>query len=216
MKETRFFNREIFMSLATGRLATGTARATKNIASAAQIGLGLAPVSLSQIPEGKITATIYTFIRDGRYQDVIKILSNENNSQRPRASLSLLGYCYFQVQEYYNATECYSELVRLCPEVQNYRLYLAQSLYKSGQYADAQKACSAVDHPDFASRITKLEAAIRYELEDFAGCRVLVEQGPRDDPDTISNQACLLFKECNFEEACGMYMQVSKIVGFRA
>jgi tetratricopeptide repeat protein 30 len=93
---------------------------------------------------------------------------------------------------------------------------LAQSLYKSGQYADAQKACSAVDHPDFASRITKLEAAIRYELEDFAGCRVLVEQGPRDDPDTISNQACLLFKECNFEEACGMYMQVSKIVGFRA
>jgi hypothetical protein len=47
MKETRFFNREIFMSLATGRLATGTARATTNIASAAQIGLGLTSISFT-------------------------------------------------------------------------------------------------------------------------------------------------------------------------
>jgi tetratricopeptide repeat protein 30 len=91
--------------LATGRLATGTTRLQTGVYAANQIGQGLAPTSLAQIPEGKITATIYSFIRDGRYQDVIKILSTENNTTKTRASLSLLGYCYYQVQEYLNAAE---------------------------------------------------------------------------------------------------------------
>ena len=92
------------MALATGRLATGTTRLQTGYSSS-QIGQGLAPTSLAQIPEGKITATIYTFIRDGRFQDVIKILSTESASTKTRASLSLLGYCNYQVQEYSSAAD---------------------------------------------------------------------------------------------------------------
>jgi tetratricopeptide repeat protein 30 len=91
------------MSLATGRLATGTVRGQTGIASGNAVGHGIIPTSLNQIPEGKITATIYSFIRDGRYQDVIKILSNE--TQSTRACLSLLGYCYYQIQEYHTASD---------------------------------------------------------------------------------------------------------------
>jgi hypothetical protein len=97
-----------FMSLATGRLATGTVRGTTGIGGGSHnIGQGITPTSLSQIGEGKITATIYSFIRDGRYHDVIKILSNEVSSYQSRAALSLLGYCYYQVQEYHSACDWY-------------------------------------------------------------------------------------------------------------
>jgi tetratricopeptide repeat protein 30 len=95
------------MSLVTGRLATGTARGKTGVYSGTSIGQGLAPTSLRQIPEGKITSTIYSFIRDSRFQDVIKILSNENTTVKTRPLLSLLGYCYFQVQEYHNAADWY-------------------------------------------------------------------------------------------------------------
>ncbi|KAJ3314377.1 Tetratricopeptide repeat protein 30A [Boothiomyces sp. JEL0838] len=189
------------MALPTGRLATGTVRAATGIFQANSIGMGLVPTSLLQIPEGKITATIYSFIRDGRYQDLIKILSNESNANKSRAALSLLGY---------------EELIKLEPDVPEYRLYFAQSLFKAGQYAAAQKACATIDHPPSAQEILKLEAAIRYELEDYAGCKLLIDQAPKDDPETIANQACLMLKEGNYEEACKMYTDVTKIVGFRA
>lgn len=93
------------MSLTTGRLATGTVRGTTGVLAGNRIGQGVTPTSLQQIPEGKITATIYSFIRDGRHQDVIKILSNEVSSYQSRAALSLLGYCYYQVQEYLTACD---------------------------------------------------------------------------------------------------------------
>ncbi|KAI8900460.1 hypothetical protein BC833DRAFT_581763 [Globomyces pollinis-pini] len=203
------------MSLTTGRMATGTNRGTTGMFQGNSIGQGLVPTSLLQIPEGKITSTIYSFIRDGRYHDVIKILANEGNSTKSRAALSLLGYCYYQIQEYFNACDCYDELVKLLPDVIEYRLYLAQSLFKSGQYALAQKACSSVDSPEYSQQVMKLEAAIRYESEDYTGCKMIIDQAPPDSPDTMANQACLLLKEGQYEEACKLYLEASKIVGFR-
>lgn len=94
------------MSLTTGRLATGTVRAKTSYGN--NIGLGLTPTSLMQIQDGKITSTIYSFIRDGRFQDVIKILSSEVTCYQSRPALSLLGYCYYQVQEYHTACDWYS------------------------------------------------------------------------------------------------------------
>ena len=35
----------------------------------------------------------------------------------------------------------YDQLVKLYPDVDNYKLAFAQSLYKSGMYQDALKAC---------------------------------------------------------------------------
>ena len=43
----------------------------------------------------------------------------------------------------------------------------------------------------------KLTASIRYEMNDLVGCKQLIDQCPQDDPDTLFNQACLIFKVCH-------------------
>eukprot|EP00842_Homolaphlyctis_polyrhiza_P003663 jgi/Hompol1/4298/HPOL_003574-RA len=204
---------------ATARMSTGMARGTATGSASSAI----TPTNFLQISEGKYTSTIYGFIRDGRFQDVIRILANELQvSPKSRAALSLLGYAYYQVQDYHAASDCYENLTRFFPEVHDYRLYYAQSLFKSGNYAAAQKACQTIDAPQL---ILKLQAAIKYEMDDLAGCKALVDQSSQEDPDTLINQACLLFKvvipettanEAKYEEACAKYAEASKVVGYRA
>lgn len=47
-----------------------------------------------------------------------------------RAALSLLAYCYFYMQDFVNAANCYEHLTLLFPDIDEYRLYYAQSLYQ--------------------------------------------------------------------------------------
>ena len=50
------------------------------------------------VPDGEYTKTIYTLLREHKYNDVIQILSAElAYAPRNRAGLSLLGYSYFQI-----------------------------------------------------------------------------------------------------------------------
>jgi len=50
------------------------------------------------VPDGEYTKTIYTLLREQKYNDVIQILSAElAYAPRNRAGLSLLGYSYFQI-----------------------------------------------------------------------------------------------------------------------
>ncbi|KAH6571606.1 hypothetical protein BASA60_007078 [Batrachochytrium salamandrivorans] len=53
-------------------------------------------------------------------------------------------------------------------------------------------------------------------MDDIAGCKAMIDQAIQDDPDTLVNQACLLFKECKYEEACAKYTEATKIVGYNA
>lgn len=51
-----------------------------------------------QVPEGKYTSSVYTWIMEGRYQDVIDLLTMQlQYTPDNRAALSLLGYANFQV-----------------------------------------------------------------------------------------------------------------------
>ena len=43
-------------------------------------------------------------------------------------------------------------------------------------------------------QLVKLQAAIKYEMDDVDGCKRLIDQCPPEEPDTMINQACLLFK----------------------
>lgn len=53
------------------------------------------------IPEGKATSTIYGLIREQKYGDAINLLNAElQNFPRSRAALSLLGYCYYYLQDF--------------------------------------------------------------------------------------------------------------------
>ena len=60
--------------------------------------IGVAGV-MTRIPDGQYTKTVYGMIRDGKYQEVIRILNNElQQFPKSRAALSLLGYCYYFIQ----------------------------------------------------------------------------------------------------------------------
>lgn len=67
--------------------------------------------------------------------------------------LSLLGFCYYQLQDFVSAADCYEELVSLNPDVEQYRLYFAQSLYKANLFEEAMKVSCQIDSPDFTYQV---------------------------------------------------------------
>ena len=71
-----------------------------------------------------------------------------------RAALSLLGYCYYQMQDFVNAADCYEQLSMLHPEVEDYRLYYAQALHKACLYDEAMKVSCQIDNPEYASKVS--------------------------------------------------------------
>ena len=172
------------MSLTTGRLATGTVRLKTGIATSYTHA-----ASLETIPVGKITATIYSLIRDTQFSKVIKLLQDQ---PKTRESLSLLGYCYYQIQDYHKSCDAYEELIKI-HDSDDYRLYFGQSLYKSGQYQAAQKVCQSIASQ--TPRVVQLQASILYEMGDFGACKKIVQTFP-ESPDKLIDKGCLLFKVC--------------------
>lgn len=167
--------------------------------------------------EGNYTATIYGLIREQRYADAARILSMElQNFPRSRAALSLLAYCYYYMQDFRSAALTYEQLVRLHPEVDDYKLYYAQALYKAGLYEDALRAASRVDGEEHTQRLLQLQAAIKYEMDDLAACKSMVDQCAPEDPDTLINQACITYKEGEFEKARQMFSDAMNTLGYQA
>lgn len=68
---------------------------------------------------------------------------------KSRAALSLLAYCYYYVQDYVNASDCYEQLSQISPDLEQYKLYYAQCLYKCGLYDQSMKVVSQLEDPKF-------------------------------------------------------------------
>uniref|UniRef100_A0AAR2KGM1 Tetratricopeptide repeat protein 30 n=1 Tax=Pygocentrus nattereri TaxID=42514 RepID=A0AAR2KGM1_PYGNA len=132
-----------------------------------------------------------------------------------RAALSLLGYCYYHMQDFTNAAECYEQLIQLHPEVEDYKLYYAQSLYGACAFQEAMKATFLLDNPTSHTKMVKLQAAIKYGEEDFPAAMALVEQLPVDDPDTDVDQGCLLYKMGEYEKACLKFVASMQVLGYQ-
>ncbi|VDP88060.1 unnamed protein product [Echinostoma caproni] len=163
-----------------------------------------------QIREGEFTATIYSAIKEQKYKEAINVL-NQQLLTHPgnRAALSLLGYCFYQLQEFVNASDCYEQLTQTYPDVEEYKILFAQSLYKADLYQAAMKVII------YRERLIKLQAAIRYGEGDLSGSRNLVEQNLSEDPESIVNLGCLLYREGNYEQACQHFQQASQTLGFQ-
>jgi tetratricopeptide repeat protein 30 len=59
---------------------------------------------LRKIPEGQWTTTIYTMIGEGKHQEVVLIIEAQLELfPMNRAALSLLGYCYYYLQDFQSA-----------------------------------------------------------------------------------------------------------------
>lgn len=170
-----------------------------------------------QIPDGMYTEMIYGMIQEGKYADVISRLSYELQSfPRSRAALSLLGYSYYMQQDYPNAVRMYEQLSKLFPEVQEYKIYFAQSLHKAGMFPEATRAAYQVDDPQFTQRTNMLQAAIKYEQDDLRGCIALADECLPDDPDTIVCNGCVDFKEGRYEDAKAKFTEAMNALGYQA
>ncbi|KNE63467.1 hypothetical protein AMAG_08592 [Allomyces macrogynus ATCC 38327] len=211
--------------MATTAAGLRTAAGLPPAPSGAGGAMGPAPLSLSQIPPGKITSTVYALLREERYDDVAALLAQELAvCPNSRPALSLQAWCLFKMQDWLGAAACYEQLVAQCPDVASYRLAYAQALYKAGQYpaalmasADAAAAGSvdgADENDDVRQAARKLQAAIKYESDDVAGCQALVDQGAANDPDTAFNQACLLYKEGKYADAQAKFSDAARRHGY--
>lgn len=170
---------------------------------------------MTAIKDGEYNATIYRLIRDGQYVEAIHILNGQlQKHAKSRAALSLLGFCYYHIQDFGSAAECYEQLTQLHPEVEEYKVYYAQSLYKAGAYPEATKASFALDNPSSHSKMVKLQACIKYCEEDYSAAKLLLEQLPQDDPDYVYNMGCLLYQEGSYEEACKRFMSAMQVLGY--
>ncbi|KAM9360491.1 intraflagellar transport protein 70A isoform 1-T1 [Symphorus nematophorus] len=170
---------------------------------------------MTAIKDGEYTATIYKLIRDGQYVEAIQILNGQlQKHTKSRAALSLLGYCYYHIQDFTNSAECYEQLTQLHPEVEEYKVYYAQSLYKAGAYAEATKASFVLDNPSSHTKMVKLQACIKYCEEDYSAAKSLLEQLPQDDPDYVYNMGCLFYQDSKYEEACKKFMSAMQVLGY--
>ncbi|GFS96487.1 tetratricopeptide repeat protein 30A [Nephila pilipes] len=170
---------------------------------------------MAHINDGEHTKAIYTMIKEGLFKEAIAVLNKQFQANtNSRAALSLLGYCYYFTQDFVNAANCYEHLTAVCPEIDDYKLYYAQSLYQACFYQEAMKVTCQIENPDYQAKIVKLQAAIKYGEEDLAAAKSLVDQSPSGDPDTEVNLGCLLFKEGRYEEACKKFMTAMQVEGY--
>ncbi|KAG2521541.1 hypothetical protein BBO99_00005559 [Phytophthora kernoviae] len=162
------------------------------------------------------TSTIYGFIRDQKYEEAVRILQIElENHPHSRAALSLLGYCYYHLQLFHQAVGMYEQLCASYPEVDEYQLYLAQALYKSGQYDAASRRASQLETEQFAQRVHLLRAASYYEQNDIKATRSVLEECLPDDPTTIVFDGAIEYKEGRYEAARGKFADALNILGYQ-
>ncbi|KAI3388147.1 hypothetical protein SNEBB_002942 [Seison nebaliae] len=169
------------------------------------------------IKDGNYTSTIYTLIKNKKFGDAIRILNIQLEYQpNNKAALSLLGYSYYQQEDYVNASDCYEQLHQLSPDQRIYKLYYSQCLYKCGFYDEAYRIAATIENDDeFQLSISKLQSAIKYAQNDITAVYRHLQQLNPDDDDVSVDLGCVLFKEEKYEEALEKFIHASKMLGFK-
>ena len=108
----------------------------------------------------------------------------------------------------------YDQLTKFYPDVDSYKLYHAQSLFKAAFYDDAKKVVQQIENPDYADKVLQLQISIQYELEDIQHARTLVSQMPPDSAEAVVAQGCMLYKEEKYEEAKNKFNEALNISGY--
>uniref|UniRef100_A0A915DKY2 Tetratricopeptide repeat protein 30 n=1 Tax=Ditylenchus dipsaci TaxID=166011 RepID=A0A915DKY2_9BILA len=169
------------------------------------------------IKDGEFTSTVYGMIKENRFTDAMRVLQYElQRAPDSRAALSLLGFCYYNIQDYIMAAECYGKLTEKYPQHVDYKLNHAQALYNAFMFPEAVAVLSQIDDPKLESKVVKLDAAIKYREEDLNNARILVEQFESDDPDVEVNMACLDFKEGKYQEALTRFTKATQLHGYQS
>ena len=132
-----------------------------------------------------------------------------------RASLSLIGYCSFQLMEYGRCVDVYSQLLDLCPNEQLYRLEYSRSLLKNGNHDAALRALEFVDEPGLRDEMLALKVSILFEMDELESCEHIINNSPTNGQ-WISIKASVLARQGQFVQAIDLYHQAQKELGYRA
>ncbi|CDW79337.1 tpr domain containing protein [Stylonychia lemnae] len=139
------------------------------------------------------------------------------NGRKERSVYSVLAFCYFQTGDFQNASLCYSELIKICPEITEYSYYLAQCLLKSGMYEEALEVCEKqLDNTHLQQKGKQLKAAIYYEKNEFDMAKKHLKSLNTSDFASLVNEGCIYFKQDQIEKALGKFNDAIKICGFNA
>jgi len=177
------------------------------------------------IREGEITQTVYSHIKDHQYDDAVRILHTElQQFPHSRAALSLLGYCYYHMQDFQNAAQMYSQLTSICPEVSEYGVYHAQSLLKAGMYEEASQLCTSLapevaNNPNLQERLVVLQAMIAYDQDDASGAKTLIDylsDGGATHNDKKVFEGAILWKDKRHADALKVFQDAMNAVGYSA
>ncbi|EAY23081.1 TPR Domain containing protein [Trichomonas vaginalis G3] len=166
-------------------------------------------------PMENYTRNIYTLIGDENYQEAIRLLEIQLSNFKDCVAIhSLIAYCAWQMEDYQKAAAEYGRLVELNPNKASYRLHHANALYKIDQYEAAMSASFGVEDPELQPQLLVLQAAIRYAQEDIQSAKSILPNGNPEDINIMLDNACILFKESQFEQALNVYMEIKRIHGF--
>lgn len=168
------------------------------------------------VKEGEMTRTIYQHIMEQQYEKAVKVLSNElQNFPQSRCALSLLGYCYYHMQDFHNAAQTYGTLCQACTEIDEYKVYHVQSLMKAGLYDEASQVCTTVENPDYTERIMLLQAAISYEQDEVQLARSILDQCSPDAEERQVFEGALLWKEKRHADAMKQFTDAMNTTGYQ-
>ena len=167
---------------------------------------------MQNLQEGQYTSNIYGLIKDQNYEEAIRLLNIQLEvNPKNRAALSLLGYCNYHIQNFLAAAEMYEQLIKYYPEVVEYRIYLAQSLYKAENYVEALKACQNIDKPELAQQVINLQFAIKYQMNELYNAHILLNNSDPEKEETLISQGCIMYKENKFEDAKNKFEEAKKL-----
>mmetsp|Transcript_22908 Transcript_22908/g.65078 ORF Transcript_22908/g.65078 Transcript_22908/m.65078 type:complete len:647 (-) Transcript_22908:204-2144(-) len=169
------------------------------------------------IREGDITKTVYSHIKEQQYDQAVKILNNElQNFPTSRCALSLLGYCYYHMQDFHNAAQTYAQLTQVCPDVDEYKVYHVQSLIKAGVFLDASEVCTTIENTELTERVNLLQASIAYSQDEVMLARNLLETCSPDAEERQVFEGALLWKEKKYVEAMKLFGDAMNTIGYQA
>ncbi|KAJ6640195.1 Tetratricopeptide repeat protein 30 like [Pseudolycoriella hygida] len=169
---------------------------------------------LQNVKDGEYTKVIYNLIKEERFIEVITILNNVPESTTTRAGLSLLGYCYYQCQEFIEASNCYEQLCLLMPSIQEYRLSYAQSLFQSGLFDEAFKNTTQITDESLKEKVLQLQSAIRYSSEDYAAAQSILLQRKVSHETTLNDEGCLFYQANAYDRALQRFNAALQTGGF--
>jgi len=80
-------------------------------------------------------------------------------------------------QDFLNSARVYEQLSKFYPEVTEYKLYLAQSHYKNGDFDQALKVTQTINDNAYQQKVILLQSLIRYEQDEIQHAKSLLRQG---------------------------------------